>query len=184
MSQRRPKVPFAVDKQAWHPSLIPGPIVLVSTRSRTGEANIAPKSCLQMVSFRPPILMFSGARGNTTETSILETGEFDINLVDSEMLPKVVDCIRWFGRERIEKTRFSLVPASDTDVPLIDESRAQLECRLHDTKEVASALVVFGEIVAAHIWEKIGSAGPESRYELLDQMVFLEHGLYGRVMAI
>jgi len=48
------KVPYAIDKREWHPSLIPGPIALISTVDAGGTPNIAPKSWLQMVAFEPP----------------------------------------------------------------------------------------------------------------------------------
>ncbi len=88
------KVPFPLDKRHWQPSLVPGPVVLISTVNGVGEPNIAPKSWLQMVSFEPPMLMFSGTKGNTTELNILETGCFGVNFVDSSMVPMVDRCIR------------------------------------------------------------------------------------------
>ncbi len=75
------KVDYPVDKREWCPSLIPGPIVLISTYNSKKEPNIAPKSWVQMVSFDPPILMFSGSKGNKTEENILKTGCFAINFV-------------------------------------------------------------------------------------------------------
>ncbi|MDP6713459.1 MAG: flavin reductase, partial [SAR202 cluster bacterium] len=98
------KIDYPIDKNGWHPSLIPGPIVLISTQDSAKEPNVAPKSWLQMVSFDPPILMFSGTRRNTTEQNILETGCFGVNFVDSSMAPAVYGCLEWFGRERIERS--------------------------------------------------------------------------------
>lgn len=60
------KVPFLIDKKAWSPSLIPRPVMLVSIINSKAVPNIAPKSWVQMISFRPSILMFSGSKGNTT----------------------------------------------------------------------------------------------------------------------
>lgn len=179
------KVNYPLDKHFWHPSLIPGPVVLISTYNAEKEPNIAPKSWLQMVSFHPPILMFSGMKENTTEKNILETSCFGINFVDSSMASRVYDCIRWFGGERIEKSGFTITEASKIHAPLIDESKAHLECRLHSTKDIGGAFVVFGEIVAASIWEDImREPETEKRYELLDQIVFLENGLFSRINKI
>jgi flavin reductase (DIM6/NTAB) family NADH-FMN oxidoreductase RutF len=71
--------------------------------------------------------------------------------------------------------------AAKIDAPLIDQCRAHLDCQLLDTKDVGSGFVVFGEIVAASIWDEIMKAEPGKRYELLDQIVFLEDGVWGRV---
>lgn len=181
MAGPRLKVPFPVRKEDWHPSLIPGPIVLVSTYGPTGVPNIAPKSWVQMISFDPPLLMFSGTRGNATEKNVMATGCFGVNLVDSSMTAKVFECIQWHGEERIRRTGFRLIPASSINAPLVEESKACLECRLHGNVEAGSALVVFGEIVAAWIWDEIARAEPGRKYELLDQALFLEDGLYARI---
>ncbi len=173
------KIPFPIDKQRWSPSLIPGPIVLVSTHNKDKVPNVAPKSWVQMVSFEPPILMFSGSKGNTTENNILKTGCFAINFVDSSIAKVVYGCLKWHGEERIEKCGFTLIPASKIESPLVDECKAHLECRLVDTKEVGTGFVIFGEIVAASIWDEILKADPDKRYELLDQIVFLEDGDLG-----
>ena len=184
ISRAMRKVEYLIDKRKWSPSLIPGPIVLISTNNNAGEPNAAPKSWLSMVSFEPPILMFSGSRGNTTESNILQTGCFAVNFVDSSMADTVFGCLKWHGRERIEKCGFALAPASVIDAPLVDNCRAHLECKLIETKEMGSGFVIFGQIVAASIWDKIMKVEPDKRYELLDQIVFLEDGVWGKVEDI
>ena len=175
------KIIFPIDKHRWSPSLIPGPIVLVSTYNMDRVPNVAPKSWVQMVSFEPPILMFSGSKGNTTENNILKTGSFAVNFVDSSMAKTVYGCLKWSGEERIEKCGFTPVPASKIEAFLVDECKAHLECRLIDTKEVGTGFVIFGEIVAASIWEEILKVRPDKRYELLDQILFLEDRVYGNL---
>ncbi len=134
-----------------------------------------------MVSFEPPILMFSGSKENTTENNIIETGCFAVNLVDSSIADTVFRCLNWHGRERIEKCGFELVPGSAVDAPLVDNCRAHLECRLTETKEVGSGYVIFGQIVAASIWDEIMKAELGRRYKMLDQVMFLEDGVRGRI---
>ena len=172
------KIEYPIDKRSWHPGLIPGPIVLVSTCDEKKKPNIAPKSWVQMVSFEPPILMFSGTKGNTTEVNILQTGCFGVNIVDATIASRVFGCIQWYGLERIKKAGFSLVTASKIEAPLVAECRAHLECRLHRTSEIGSGFVVFGEIVAASIWDRIAAAASDEQYALLEQIVFLENNVY------
>ncbi len=178
------KIDFPIDKKKWHPSLIPGTIVLISTCDSKKNANIAPKSWLQMVSFNPPILMFSGTKGNTTENNILKSQCFGVNFVDSSLSSKVFGCIKWHGQERIDKTEFTFIKASKIDCFLVDECKAHIECQLHSVKEVGSGFVIFGEIVTASIWKKIINVDPEKRYNLLDQIVFLEEGIFSRINKI
>jgi len=177
----RRRIPFPTDKREWHPSLIPGPIALISTVDSGGAPNVAPKSFIQMVSFEPSILMFSGSEGGRTEQNIAATGCFTVNLVDGGLARRAYACVRWQGAERIEQSGFKLAPAEVIEAPLVTDCRASFECRLHDTKAVRSGLVVFGEIVAASILEEIAGLDPRDRYSALDQAIFLEEGLYATV---
>ncbi|MFC1683754.1 flavin reductase family protein [Candidatus Zixiibacteriota bacterium] len=178
------KVEFPIDKRRWHPSLIPGPVTLISTYDGRKEPNIAPKSWLQMISFEPPMLMFSGQQSNTTEVNIAESNCFGINFIDSSLASKTWECIKWTGRERIDRSGFTLVEAKEIEAPLVAECRAHLECRLHSTREIGHALIVFGEIVAASIWEDILRAEGTDRYALLDQVLYLEEGVASRIGEI
>lgn len=96
------KVAVSTDKRLWSPSFIPGVVTLVSTANPKGEPNVAPKSWVQMVSFEPSIVMFSGTKGNTTENNIVETKCFCINLVNSRLVDKVFNCTHLHGKERID----------------------------------------------------------------------------------
>jgi len=156
-------------------------MALISTVDSDGVPNVAPKSFLQMVSFEPSILMFSGSKTGQTEQNIEATGCFAVNLVDGGLAQRAFECIRWQGTERIENSGFQLSTASTIEAPLVDDCRAHLECRLHDTKEVGSGYVVFGEIVAASILADIAAAEPRARYHALDQALFLEENLYSTV---
>lgn len=175
------KIEYPINKREWAPSLIPGPVVLISTRNQAKEPNVAPKSWLQMVAFEPPMLMFSGSKENATEKNILATGCFAVNLVDSSMATQVYRCIEWSGSERIRKMGITLSPAAKIDAPVVDQCRAHLECVLHSTKELGTGFIVFGEITRASIQEDILTAPPQDRYRLLDQIVFLEDGFYSRI---
>jgi flavin reductase (DIM6/NTAB) family NADH-FMN oxidoreductase RutF len=169
------------DKRKWPLGLIPGQIVLVSTVDKDGNPNVAPKSWIQMVSFEPSILMFSGSKGNATENNILEIGNFGVNLVNSSMANAVFECIKWQGRERIERCGFEMVRSQKIDAPLVKGCRAHIECKLHDKKEVGSGLIVFGEILRVAVDEEVLNAERNRRYELLDTIFFLEGGLWGRL---
>lgn len=175
------KQPFPIDKREWHPSLIPGPIALISTVDAAGVPNVAPKSWIQMVSFDPPMLMFSGSANGKTETNLRSTGCFAVNLVHGGLAQRAFRCVRWTGAERIERSEFRLAPAREIRAPLVDDCRAHLECMVHDTKEVGSGFVVFGEIVAASLLEVIAGAAPRDRYPAADLALFLEDGLYATI---
>ncbi len=178
------KAELPIDKNKWHPSLIPGVITLISTISADGKPNIAPKSWVQMVSMEPSILMFSGSKGNTTENNIIQTKSFVVNIVSSDMAVKVFGCLQWFGSERIEKCGFTLGSSKKVSAPLISECKAHIECSLHNTLEIGSGLVVFGNIEAVSIDKNIELADENRKYELLDQILFLEDRKYAGIGKI
>ncbi len=175
------KVSFPIDKRQWHPSLIPAAVVLIGTNDAQGMPNLAPKSWIQMVSFEPSVLMFSGTIDNPTEQNILFTRGFTVNTVDSSQAKTVYGCLQWHGRERIEKMRMTVTPAKEISAPVVDQCRAHLECKLIETKQIGSGFVIFGEIIAAAIDKNILTVEPGKRYELLDQIVFLENKTYARI---
>ncbi|MGH3050387.1 MAG: flavin reductase family protein, partial [Gaiellaceae bacterium] len=52
------KAAFDLDKHSWHPSVLPGQIVLVSTVDERAAPNVAPKSWVTMAAFAGPIVAF------------------------------------------------------------------------------------------------------------------------------
>ncbi len=172
------RVPISPDKHSWQPSLIPGVITLVTSVDAQGVPNLAPKSWVQMVSFEPPMLMFSGQVEGRTEANIQATGGFGVNLVHGALCERAFGCVQWKGVERIARCGFALEPATAIAAPLVAECRAWLECELRETKRVGGALVVFGEIVAAAVRSEVLDRPPRQRYAALDLAVFLEDSLY------
>ena len=173
-----PRVPVSPDEHAWQPSLIPGVVTLVTSVAADGTPNVAPKSWVQMVSFEPPVLMFSGQPGGRTEANILATGTFGLSLVHAGLVARAWGCIQWQGAERIARGGFTLEPATRIAAPLVAECRAWLECELREQHRVAGTLVIYGEVVAASVHPAILERPPRQRYPALDLAVFLEDGLY------
>ncbi len=177
------KVYYPLDKHDWSPSLIPGPIMLVTTINEQGEPNAAPKSWVQMVSFTPPLVMYSGSRGNTTEINIEQTACFALNIVSETMVTSVLNCLQWYGQERIDQSGWHLTPARKIPAPLIEESPAHLECTLEKTVDAGSGYIIIGRIIAASIDEKLIDLPLEERYEQLAQTCILEENVYSRIRA-
>ncbi|MFW9777919.1 MAG: flavin reductase family protein [Candidatus Heimdallarchaeota archaeon] len=176
------KVEYGVNRADWNPNLLVGPVALISTYDENHAPNIAPMSFLSVVSLKPSILMFSGRKKSPTERNILIKKCFGVNIVDSSIGERAYESTRWEGDDRIKKTGFTMTGASKVDAPLIEECRANLECILHGTTQVGSGFVIFGEIVAAHIWEDIiNTKDHQKRYELLDPIISLDFGSYSTI---
>ncbi len=176
-----PRAPIATDKHFWQPSLVPGVVAMVTSLDAAGTPNLAPKSWVQMVSFDPPMLMFSGQPGGNTEANIIATGSFGVSLVHGAIAEQAYGCIRWKGAERMERCGFTTEPATTIAAPLVSECRAWIECELRQHHRVGGALVIYGEIVAASVRPEILELERRQRYPALDLALFLEDGLYAPV---
>lgn len=138
----------------------PRPIGWISTVSEDGAVNLAPYSFFNLVSSRPPIVMFSSEGRKDTVTFVEETGEFVCNLASfalaeamnatSAMLPR--------GQSEFGLAGLEMAPSRLVKAPRVALAPAALECKLlsitqlHDLagKELERWMVV-GQVVGVHI---------------------------------
>ena len=177
------KVPLPLDKRAWHPSVLPGQIVLVSTVDSYGTPNVAPKSWLTMAALEDPVLAFGCNVEHATCRNAVATEEFVVNVVASGDAERVWALAARHGRDRLERAGLTLVPAQRVAPPLVAECPAHLECRLDDLKRYGAEVVLFGRIVAASADEECLRGSIEERYERLSPVFFLEDGTYAGLGA-
>lgn len=173
------KVPFSPSKDEWHPSVLPGPLVLVSTVDQRGEPNIAPKSWISMVAFRGPVLMFGCNRSHTTARNAEATGEFVVNLPPEALVERAWAMPASHGAERIRRSGLTLLPARKVRSPLIAECKAHLECTLESVTDRGDELVLYGKVVAASIDADCREPSLAGQYFRLHPVFFLEEGVYG-----
>lgn len=175
------KVAFSPGKQDWHPSVLPGPIVLVSTVDAGGEPNIAPKSFISMMAFGGPVLAFGCHRCHATAHNAEEAGEFVVNFPSEALVERIWAMPASHGMERIERSGLSLLPAQQVAPPLIGECKAHLECKLEAVTRLGEEVVIFGRIVAASIDEDCVGSPLADQYFRLRPVFFLEEGVYGSI---
>ena len=60
------KTDHGLSKNPFNSLIIPRPIGWISSVDKVGIVNLAPYSFFNAVSYRPPIVMFSGSRGNSS----------------------------------------------------------------------------------------------------------------------
>jgi flavin reductase (DIM6/NTAB) family NADH-FMN oxidoreductase RutF len=128
------KVPFPPDKNAWHPSLLPGQIVLVSTVDAEGLPNLAPKSWVTMVAFAGPIVAFGCNVNHATYRNVVATNEFVLNVLPELLAERTWALSDLHGRQRVRECGLTLAPAQKVRAPLVDDCPAHLECQLDDVK--------------------------------------------------
>ena len=149
MSTHAAKTSISVDKRNWSPSLLPGQIVLVSTRDTQDRPNIAPKSWVTMVALCGPIVAFGCNVNHTTYQAIAESHEFAVKIPDASLAGRTWRLMNYHGAGRLEHGGFTLMPAQKIGAPLIAECRAHVECVFDSEKRYGDEVMVFGRIVAA-----------------------------------
>lgn len=132
--------------------LEPGPVVLVTTAG-VERPNIMTLSWHTMLEFVPPLVGCVISNRNYSFARVQATGECVINIPTVELAAQVVGCGNTSGAKRDKFAQFGLtpVPATRVAAPLIAECFANLECRVTDTRLVASYCFFVVEVVQAWI---------------------------------
>lgn len=165
-----PKEGHGLPKNPFNSLVVPRPIGWISSIDGEGNANLAPYSFFNGVSYLPPTVMFSSGQGLVEDDrmkdsvrNILETGEFVHNFstwdtrdamnTSSETLPKNVDEMAAAG--------LTAIPSKLIKAPRVKESPIHFECKLVDSLELPNTTgdnrytVVFGEVIGVHIDDEL-----------------------------
>ena len=136
------------EKPSWSEVIYGVPVVLVSTRSPAGVDNVSPYGMCMPISSNPPLYVIGVHPTRDTYGYIRDRKEFGINLLTPALKQACVETSKGIPPEESEfdlagLTRF---PAAEIDVALVEESPANLECRLHWMKSAGDHDVVVGEL--------------------------------------
>jgi flavin reductase (DIM6/NTAB) family NADH-FMN oxidoreductase RutF len=138
----------------------PRPIGWISTRSLTGEVNLAPYSFFNALSTKPYLVMFSSEGFKDSVAFASESGEFAVNLVTAKLMQQMNETsapaprgVNEFGIAGLAMADCHLITA-----PRVAEAAANLECKVTDILRPRGAdgaesgvHVVLGEVVGIHI---------------------------------
>lgn len=141
-------------------SVVPRPIALVSTKNNKGVGNVAPYSYFNVVSPKPPIVMFSiGDRISKKDTlsNIENHPEFVINLVDVKLAKSVHNSAALYRPEISEFDEVNLTPISTKVINsvAVKESLIHMECKLDQIIKVGGCFMVLAEVVNFYIDDSI-----------------------------
>ncbi|KAJ0414155.1 hypothetical protein BJY00DRAFT_295636 [Aspergillus carlsbadensis] len=148
--------------------VVPRPIGWISTKSPTGESNLAPYSQFANLTFDPPTIMFSanqtadGSRKDTVR-NIEATGHFAWNLatyplreavnITAEQVP--------YGVDEFERANLTKEAATLVDVDMVKESPVKFECvyqstmRLPGNPPMGTADIIIGRVVGIHVHDGV-----------------------------
>ncbi len=161
-------------------TVMPRPIAWVSSISKEGIDNLAPFSFFTVASVKPPIVCFAPALkdvdGKPTEKDTLrnirETGEFVVNIVSRNLVEKMNQTSFEYAPHESEFDAVGLTraPSSLVKPKRVAESLVNYECKLFQIidfgKDVQSGSLILGEIVMAHLDERIFKNGKVDMAEL------------------
>ena len=140
----------------------PRPIGWISTRSKSGDLNLAPYSFFNAISSHPHLVLFSSEGPKDSVTFARETGEFVANLASADLFDAMnassADAPR--GASEFDFAGLTPVASKLVSPPRVGEAHAALECKVTDIREPkgldgqsAGVFVVTGEVVGVHIDE-------------------------------
>lgn len=149
-------------------SVGPRPIALVTSLDSQGRCNAAPYSAFNYMGEDPPLFAIavdhygeeSHRPGEMKDTlkNIIERGEFVVNMVDEQIVERMVLCGTDFPSHisEAEAVGFALAPSRQVQVPRIAEAPIAWECRLYKVLDFSTQRsIVFGEIVAMYFREDL-----------------------------
>ena len=159
-------------------SVLPRPIAWVSSTNKSGINNLAPFSFFNVVSSRPPILVFSpGLKAvrngegqletvaKDTLVNIKDRGEFVVNVVSRQLAEKMNQTSANYPPDvsEFEEAGLSATASHVVSVPRVGEALISMECKLQQVIEFGQHLgagnLVIGEIVCFHLDESVYKDG-------------------------
>ncbi len=130
--------------------LEPGPVVLLTTRSR-GRANVMTLSWHMMVDFVPPMVACVVSAADHSFAALKSSRQCVIAVPAVELAATVVAIGNCSGRDTDKFTAFGLtpLPAQSVAPPLVAECFANLECVVADSRLVNRHNLFVLEVVKA-----------------------------------
>ncbi len=129
----------------------PRPVGWISTRSESGQDNVAPYSFVTPIAVDPPVVVFQAAPhqdGTTKDTArnAVETGEFVYNVVTEKLVDQMNETARHVEESEFDLAGIEREPGAVVDAPRVAGAPAALECTLRQTVDIEDTTVVFGDV--------------------------------------
>lgn len=161
------KTDHGLPKNPFNSLVIPRPIGWITSIDSGGIVNLAPYSFFNAVSYRPPTIMFSASRGNSSpddqhkdsQRNIEETGEFVCNMTTWETRDAMNATASAVGKDVDELALAGLTAEASAMVkpPRVAEAPVHLECKYLKTVELPGETpndvycVIFGQVIGIQI---------------------------------
>jgi len=140
----------------------PRPIGWISSRSRSGQDNLAPYSFFNCFNYQPPIIGFASSGWKDSVQNISESKVFVWNLATRPLAEAMNESSASVSSDEFALAGLTPVAASHIDCSMVAESPVNFECRLTQLIRLQDAQggeleswLVLGEAVAIHIDEAL-----------------------------
>ena len=141
-------------------AVTPRPVGWISTTSTDGVDNLAPYSFCTVVAVDPPIVMFAPVGREElkdTPQNVADTGEFVLNTVTRDLVATMNATSATLPADESEFDRTDIDRAESVVVapPRVAAATVALECERFEWIDVGGSVVIFGEVVHAHVDERV-----------------------------
>ncbi|TQQ79992.1 flavin reductase family protein [Halonotius terrestris] len=141
-------------------AITPRPIGWISTTSTEGIDNLAPYSFCNVVAIEPPVVMFAPVGSDdlkNTPQNVADTEEFVLNTVTHDLVESMNATSATLPATESEFDHVDIDRAESVviDPPRVAAARVALECELYDWIEVGGSVLILGEVVHAHVDERV-----------------------------
>lgn len=156
----QPKEGHQLPHDPFNAIIAPRPIGWISTKSATGQANLAPYSFFNAFNYHPPIIGFSSIGYKDTVKNAQETGAFCWSLVTHSLAERMNQTSAAVEAEidEFELAGITKGQSKIIDVPFVADSPVVMECKTSQVIQLQAAngencgsWLVLGEVVGVHI---------------------------------
>ena len=156
----RPEDGHGLAHDPFNSIIAPRPIGWVSTKSASGQVNLAPYSFFNAFNYQPPIIGFSSIGYKDSVNNAQQSGEFCWNLVTrslveamnetSAMVSSDIDEFELAGLNKRESTIVAVPHVADC--PVVMECKTTQIVQLQSARgDKCETWLVLGEVVGVHI---------------------------------
>ena len=130
--------------------LYPMPSALIGAKVG-GKANFMTAAWCAIAAYKPPAVAVAIQKARYTLEGIREERVFSVNVPSADLVKKVDYCGIYSGRKKDKSDIFDVFHGVLGRAPMSEECPLNLECRLTETLELGSHILVVGEIVETYI---------------------------------
>ena len=159
--------------------LYPLPAVLVTVRDAEGRDSMLTIAWVGTVCTNPPMLYISVRPERYSYHALKDSGEFVVNLTTADMARAVDYCGVRSGKDvdKFEVTGLTRRDAAKVNVPVIEDSPVNIECRVRDVLELGSHHMFLADVVHVTVDDRYMDEKGTFHLERADPLVY-SHGIY------